>query len=241
MRILVVGARGNMGVRYSTILRYLKEDVLEADQGDAWWRLQYDRAIIATPTSRHIDDLEIAIHEGKPILCEKPICKDSEDVEALSLSAKRHGVDARMVCNWKYAINLALMRANNNKGKVAVQGEMAITYNYFNSGRDGFCWDMIQPIYLAGVLKYDLTYPAFEVSVDGVELTQRHFDESYVLMLSEWLNGDPKQLWSLEDATRATRKVEASIPAAGSLKAGLLNFADKGISDWPSVFERRVP
>lgn len=220
MRVLVVGSKGSMGRRYVAILRYLKEEVLEADLGDLWWEWAFDRVIIATPTDRHWVDLDAAITRGKPILCEKPISKDPKAIQILADMAKHYGVDVRMCSNWKYAINLALTRAQ----KIAVEGEMEIEYKYFRSGGDGFFWDMIQPIFLAGRLIYNNHRPAFKASVNGIELNQGHFEESYVIMISEWLYGDKSKLWSLEDALKANQKVELAMGLAVSEVAGEINF-----------------
>lgn len=204
MKVLVVGSKGSMGRRYCAILRYLKEEVLEADLGDLWWEWEFDRVIIATPTERHSHDLSTAMVKRVPILCEKPIIKDFEALRLLIEMERHFRADFRMVCNWKFAINLALTRAQ----KVAIEGEMEIEYNYYDSGKDGFFWDCIQLLYLAGKFKYDRTRPAFEAKVNGLDVTLEHIHASYVLMVSEWLHGDKNKLWSLEDALKATQKVE---------------------------------
>jgi hypothetical protein len=224
MKVLVVGSKGSMGRRYCAILRYLQEDVLEADLGDMWWEWEFDRIIIATPTDRHETDLRAAVLKGKPILCEKPIVKSAAELETLWEDLMPALVDIRMVCNWKYAINLAMVRANGNKGKVAVAGEMEIEYNYYDSGKDGFFWDCIQLIHLAGTFKYDRTRPAFQCLVNGEAITLEHIHESYVMMVSEWLNGDKAQLWSLEEALTATRKVEVAMRLDPSPKIGPIVF-----------------
>lgn len=224
MKVLVCGSLGSMGRRYVAILRYLREEVIEADIGDPWWEWEFDRVIIATPTDRHSSDIRIAITKGKPTLCEKPITQDTETVRALAFEAAASGVDVRMVSNWRFAINLALMCANGNRGLVAIDQEMALEYSYYDSGKDGFFWDTIQLIMLAGKFKYDRNRPAFEAKVDGLDVTLEHIHASYVLMISEWLYGDKGKLWSLADAITATEKVEWAIDHAPFTADGEINF-----------------
>jgi hypothetical protein len=232
---LVIGARGSIGSRWCAVLRYLREDYLAADLGDPWWEWEFDRVLIATPTDRHAQDLRLALCKGKPILCEKPIATDSREVATLAEEAKRAGVDVRMVSNWLYAVNLMLVRERGPKGKagaVATLGEMHLSYDYYNSGKDGFWWDMIQPVYLAGKLTYSRISPVFQCTVDGMDLPLCVVEESYVLMLSEWLHGDKSKLWSLEDAVKASQKVEQILKAGYPMDKGEIDFQVKVGPAW---------
>lgn len=211
MKIALVGNKGSMGTRYTSILRYLREDVLLADIGDPWWDWEFDRAIICTPTDRHSNDLRMALSMGKPILCEKPICKDSHLVSSLKFNAEQCNVDVRMVSNWLYAVNSVLGRANGYRGKVANMGEMHIKYSNFRTGNDGLFWDCIQPIYLAGKFTWDTTSPIFEASVDGENIPYKDLEESYISMMSDWLYSESNRLWTLGDAMKATMKVERAM------------------------------
>jgi hypothetical protein len=234
-KTLVIGSRGSIGSRWCAVLRYLREDYLEADLGDPWWEWDFDRVIIATPTDRHPQDLRLALHKGKPILCEKPIATDSREVATLAEEAKRAGVDVRMVSNWLYAVNLLLVRERGPRGRqgaVANMGEMHISYDYYNSGRDGFWWDMIQPIYLAGKLTYSRNSPVFQCSVDGMDLPLGIIEESYVVMLSEWLHGDRSRLWSLGDSVLAHKKVEQVLRVGYPEDKGTINLDYRPTVAW---------
>lgn len=220
MKTLVVGSRGSMGRRYCAILRYLKESLMEADMGDMWWEWEFDRVIIATPTHRHTHDIEIALQKKKPILCEKPVSKIPGEIMGLEVAAAQMGVDVRMVNNWKFAINLALTRAQ----KTVDFGKMEIEYNYYDSGRDSFFWDCIQLIYLAGKFKWDRTCPVYEAKVNGIDVTMEHIHASYMLMVSEWLHGDKGKLWSLGDAIAAAQKVKKVIVSGYGGDSGEIDF-----------------
>jgi hypothetical protein len=226
-KTLVVGSKGSMGRRFIAVLRYLQQDYLEADLGDPWWEWDFDRVILATPTNRHVEDLDLAIFKGKPILCEKPIALSSDAVSVLAQKARNAGVDVRMCCNWLYAISLALRRSKGPKGQegaIAVMGEMSMAYDYYNSGKDGFFWDCIQLLYMAGRFKYSRRSPAMDLTVDGYEVSLGHVEESYVMMVSQWIHGDKEKLWSLEDALKASQKVEWALSQGYSQEAGEIDF-----------------
>lgn len=211
MRILVVGSKGGMGRRYCAILRHLKEGLLEADIGDLWWEWDFDRVIIATPTNRHDADIRLALVKGKPILCEKPIDMSYPAVFNLVLDAERKGVDVRMVSNWRFAANRALERV----GEIAVLGEAEIEYNHYNSGNDGFFWDCIQLLMMAGRFKYDRTAPIFDAKINGNPITLDDISHSYPMMVSEWLYGDKGKLWSLRDSMEGHDRASFATGAHG--------------------------
>jgi hypothetical protein len=57
-------------------------------------------------------------------------------------------------------------------------------------------------------------------------------EESYVLMLSEWLHGDKSKLWSLEDAVKASQKVEQILKAGYPMDKGEIDFQVKVGPAW---------
>lgn len=213
-----------MGHRYMAIIRHLKEDAVGVDIGDKWPDLhEGDRVIIATPTDHHtaaIGFLTDILHFRGDILCEKPITKDAEELALLHTAAQFKGVDIRMISNWTWAINRAL----NRVGEVAIRGEMEIEYNYYHSGNDGFFYDCIQPVYLAGRFKYNRNTPIFDCKVNGNSVTLDDFSHSYPMMISEWLYGDKKRLFSLEDAMKANEKVEMAIRLEPDPVVGEIQF-----------------
>jgi hypothetical protein len=219
MKVLVVGSSGGMGRRYCAILRHMKIDLLEADIGDLWWEWEWDRVIIATPTVRHVRDIRLAATIEKPILCEKPISKSCIEGLALTNEMIRLNVDVRMVSNWRFAINRALERV----GEIAVLGEMDIEYNHYNSGNDGFFWDCIQLLMMAGRFKYDHSAPVFDCKVNGNPVTLDDISHSYPMMISEWLYGDKEKLWSLRQAAEGFR-LAAFAESAGALPIGEINL-----------------
>ena len=217
--ILVIGSQGGMGKRYCSILDYLKEDYLVSDLADGrpWPHPQeFDKAIVAVPTDQHFIICKQLIEMHKDILVEKPVSTHMEDIKALKTMTEtgyRKGADwvpacdFRVVNNLYHAMNTALTR-QCTKGATAIMGEMTINYDHYHSGRDGLAWDACQLIYMAHPDKITLKSksPVLDLSINGYQISLDDVAESYVVMLSQWING-PEQLWGLTEALKMDRKV----------------------------------
>lgn len=187
MSVLVVGCNGSMGKRYCAILDYLGVDYEGVDKGEEPTR-HFNKVIIATPTSTHFT--EILKYKNYPILCEKPVSTNLNQIRLV----EKYGV--QMVCNWAYIFT----------GKILVPENNDISYNYYNTGRDGPRWDCIQLYYLSKAPpSIMMTSPVFHVIINGIPVQMEQIQRSYVLMVQDWLDGKP--LWDMGDAFRATKKV----------------------------------
>jgi predicted dehydrogenase len=51
-----------------------------------------DAVVIATPAATHFELVRAALHAGKHVLCEKPLCLDSREADELGLLARRRGL-----------------------------------------------------------------------------------------------------------------------------------------------------
>ena len=83
MSVLIIGNRGSMGQRYSCILKHLGKTFVGVDKGDVIPDIQYDGYIIATPTETHAKIVCDLAKYRKPILIEKPICKDIDRLKEI--------------------------------------------------------------------------------------------------------------------------------------------------------------
>lgn len=197
MNVAVIGASGNMGRRYCAILRYLGIGVVEIDEHSPSGMLgeRYDKVIIATPTRLHFDFCEAMAMVGNPFLVEKPLDTDPKSIRYLRELCIKQGVDGRMVCNWAFAGRLRF-----DPGCHQVQ------YSNFHTGNDGLGWDCIQLIYLAkGFPELSTGSPFLQCHIDDNRIHEGMIAMSYKKMVEAWLQ-DPAQLWSLEDAKKATEK-----------------------------------
>jgi hypothetical protein len=204
MKILLIGSKGNMGRRYAACLSYLGVDFQGIDVGEKSWS-DYDRVIIASPTETHLELMEKYRSMGVPYLVEKPIRKG-----LFILPKKYQPSDERIVCNWHFAINHVL--ADNRD--IMVKGETRIEYDCYNTGKDGTAWDCIQLIHLAGpkniTIKTESPVMTCRVYTErnpkGYLITSRDIEESYVAMISAWIQS-PEMLWGMDEALRAHEEV----------------------------------
>ena len=208
MRILVLGSAGSMGRRYVSILKSLKQDVVGHDSAHGevglarlldWVRP--DAAIVATPTNTHYGICCRLYTARVDFLCEKPISKYPGDVERIANGVQNAGVDARMVCNWAWVFPEGVLRPR----------EHTVSYNCYNTGRDGTEWDCIQLAYLARnteSLSVKTDSPVFKAEMCGSTVTLDAIARSYVRMIKAWLK-TPDKLWDMQDAIKATEAVAA--------------------------------
>lgn len=195
MKVLVLGAKGNMGRRYCSILQYLKFNYIGLDIGDdpEEYMPDCDKIIIATPTESHLDFINLFSFYGKPILCEKPIAYNIADLEVLKEKLAVMKCELRMVDNYKYvAFDPIRMHSGSQ-------------YNYYNSGKDSKHWDCIQ---IHGIAVGDASIsnesPIWKCVLNGYNVDRRSIDISYVKMIQNWYY-NPVNNW--EFIMRAHKRV----------------------------------
>jgi len=203
MRVLVVGARGNMGLRYSAIVRYLHHDLIEYDKAIPGCtypvKADYDAVIIATPIPEHVYFCKMGVADGKPTLCEKPITTDTKALRELVGFCNSHPIgNLYMVNNWAFV------------GRYREpMSEKYITINTHNTGRDG-THDLIQPLYLVDNVE-DLTVvkqsPLLNIEISGEKYGRDDFDKSYVDMVEAFLDGETDKLWNVYECVEAHERV----------------------------------
>jgi hypothetical protein len=191
---LILGADGSMGQRYRAILKYLKEpfEGYDTARGCAPSRpmYEYDRFIVATPTSTHHDLVLELGRLNKPILCEKPLSKDLKEVLAMMNAASNLSVMMQY---------RKLVDSDNTPG--------LSWYDYFRHGNDGLVWDVFQIIALAKsdvVIREDS--PVWNCGINGEQLSLANMDAAYVRAVDDWLMGE--KISDL-DIFRYHRKVKA--------------------------------
>ena len=176
-KVAVIGARGNMGLRYAMILReYCDVEVVEIDLHNyiSCDHADCDGYIIATPTDEHLNDILLYSQWKKPILCEKPIVKNKTDYYKL-VDICITDIDLSMINQYSF-----LDRGN--------EGETE--YNYFKTGKDGLVWDCINIIGNARKA-YDIKKSSLIWScvLNGDTINFADIDISYIDNIKAWVNG----------------------------------------------------
>lgn len=180
--IALVGSEGSMGKRYQAILRHLKEDFIALDKASMPEEeiisraSECDRILICTPTDTHVRYLRALLPTRKPILCEKPVTKNLEELEELHAECARNGWQYQMVMQY---LELEISREPNRWS----------FYNYFRHGNDGLVWDCMQIVALAqGDIALGETSPYWDCVINGRKLNIADMDGAYVRHIHRWLS-----------------------------------------------------
>lgn len=183
--ILLIGGLGSIGSRYRAILDYLGEKYVVWDTANIETSrimpVDFDAAIIATPTETHFNYCKVMEALRKPYLCEKPITKN----RGMPL------INGYSVCNYKYLI----------------EPGQQIHYNYYKTGSDGLLWDCCQLIYLDPNAVLLTTSPRWILLADNQDITYRQLENSYVSMIRDFVKGNYKKLWTIEEGLAMTDAV----------------------------------
>jgi len=179
-KIAVIGANGNMGRRYAMILEQFTDcEVVRIDWENRYKRDGHDcdGFIIATPTKCHLDDIQYYSHYDKPILCEKPITKDIDDLkEILDLP----DLDLSMINQYHFL--------EDRMGPIP--GILPTFYNYFKTGNDSLFWDCINIIGTArGSFDIKNDSLVWECQINGWPIDLRDMDEAYIWNIQDWVKG----------------------------------------------------
>lgn len=196
MSILLVGGDGNMGKRYRTVLDFLGKkwkstDINTPMEVTADLARAADGIIICTPTEEHTTYIHLFHDMGVPILCEKPISKDMEDLKQCLASCGKAGTVLDMVFQYKH---LAIS-----------QRPGPTSYNYFRHGNDGLYWDCIQVIGLAqDAVRLKEDSPIWQCKINGHVLDLAEMDGAYVSFIRRWLKLPGQKLSEILEVHRKT-------------------------------------
>lgn len=173
-----------MGKRYQAILKYLDQEHLcwDIKHDEHTWEIPSDRKfldkadnfIIASPTPTHLAWVRQLDSLGKPILCEKPLSTNLEEVREI-LDCKS---PLSMMAQYQHLVK-----------SIYPDGDES-TYNYFRHGNDGLKWDCFQIIAMAdGPVSLGDTSPIWECKINGHEVVPSSMDRAYVIAVGYFLEG----------------------------------------------------
>jgi hypothetical protein len=196
--IYLFGSEGNMGKRYQAIFRHLGLAYRGLEVGNILSYSELKTAthfLIATPTETHVDIIRNLMSFKKPILCEKPITKDLEELKSL--------LDE----------NPTLDMVNQYRDITfdAFQEGYMTTYDYFKHGSDGLAWDCINILGLAehGV-ELKETSPIWKCSINGSLVNISDMDMAYIKMIKRWYEAPRSRLDYIMHAHKKAREYEQS-------------------------------
>lgn len=201
--ILIVGCDGSIGSRYQMALTGMGEpyrgwDIvheMEIDSSDC------DRAIVATPTPKHLASVEdlLLCHTGiRNVLVEKPLADSVNDAMAIVSMCEQAGVDLRCVCNWRWCVPSMELAA----------GSHDIYYRSPSLGREDPWMNVCQPIHYAKGHTPDIGLSDLWVgSIDSTPMEYLDICMSYRHMLYHWIDGDGKMM----DGSEAVDMVREAI------------------------------
>lgn len=202
---LIIGSEGRIGKRYKAVLKNIGEsilccdsqlnNVLEMDQMIE----KSDRILLCTPTDTHFDLMMKLIPFKKPILCEKPMTKNYDELGQIFQLASAHGTKVNMVMQYKEIYR------SDKPGQPSY-------YDYYNHGPDGKYWDTMQVIGLAkGPIKIMEESPIWKCMINGEEVSFVAMDYAYIKMMTKWIQGNLEQ--DPDEIIRIHRKVVDLIDA----------------------------
>lgn len=206
MKVLLIGGNGSIGRRYRAVLKALKVDYRIHEINDMFSTEDCTHIIVASPTETHLHMAMLSAPSNLPILIEKPLSKSLKECELLmNYFDAMENVSVFVVNNYSFA----LLPINNYTFCLHAQG--TISYDFFNTGKDGLLWDVCQLIYFAKLWEQELFIRTesyfWDLQHRGCSLHYRRIEESYFQMLQAFLANDREKLWSLRDGIRMTQAV----------------------------------
>jgi hypothetical protein len=197
-KILVIGSQGNMGKRYMLILKHLghspfgfdlkKDTPTPIDEIEKYGE-RFDGIIIATPTSHHLNVINLYKRSGLPILCEKPFTNNyKRHCEMLHEVIEDKDLKIRMVNQYEYYENKRLDHLKIIKEHEIHELPKITKYNYFKTGQDGLLYDCINILGLAKH-KFDIqnNSPIWQCTINGFICRMDQMDHAYVWNVKDWL------------------------------------------------------
>ena len=98
-----------------------------------------DAVFVASPDALHKDHTLLALAHNKPVLCEKPLAMNAQQVEQMLAAARRVNLPFGVAQNFRYNPNLQLIREWIAEGKIGTP-VFAISQFYFDGQSSPRAW-----------------------------------------------------------------------------------------------------
>ncbi len=89
---------------------------------------EIDAVFVASPDSLHLHDVLLALANGKPVLCEKPLAMSAAEVETMLAAQAKAGVAFGVAQNMRYNASTQLMRDWIAEGRI---GKPVLAHSQF--------------------------------------------------------------------------------------------------------------
>lgn len=205
MMTLIIGDQGSMGTRYRHIMDHIGQNYIgtdmDTDPAEVYDLAQKcDRTLICSPTDTHLDYIELLHGIGKPIMCEKPISKNLDEMTRVLNKVYKKRCPFRMVMQYKEL-------TFSEKGYESF-------YDYYKHGSDGLIWDCIQIIGLAkGNITLNDKSPVWRCQINGDKLNLGQMDFAYVQHIRKWKKQPIQSMVSLMDIHYKTATYDMKLHA----------------------------
>lgn len=204
-KVLLIGGKGSIGRRYQAVLRALHVPYRIHDLGDELSFEGVTHVLIASPTETHVKYCWLADECNLPFLCEKPLTKNVTEAEELA----RNTSNGYVVNNW------AFLGTNFDLAPIPRR----ITYDFYNTGRDGLLWDVCQLIYFSKLAKAELfvntNSHTWDVTWNDDDVAYRAIEQSYLQMVRAFLADRSHALWTLPMGLEMTKLIAELEQQAG--------------------------
>lgn len=180
--VSLIGANGSMGKRYRAILDWLRYPYVPYDVETGFEETvesakACSHVIVASPTDTHMKYLYALLPYRKPVLVEKPVCKNLDELIDLHGFCLRHSYSFNMMAQYKELVTSRELKPSH--------------YAYFRHGPDGFPWDGLQIIGLdcsGKVSLYDKS-PIWDCVINGQRIHLSNMDGAYVSFARKFIEG----------------------------------------------------
>jgi predicted dehydrogenase len=79
---------------------------------------EVDAVFVASPDALHLQDVLLALSNGKPVLCEKPLAMNTDEVEVMLAAQSKAGVAFGVAQNMRYNASVQLMQDWIAEGRI---------------------------------------------------------------------------------------------------------------------------
>lgn len=146
----------------------------DIEYGKNWtdWihRPDIDAVVVSLPTPMHFDVVRAFLHEGKDVLCEKPLATNANDAEFLANLAREEGQELKVGFNYPYRAPMLLAHGIIRAGIIGTvsRADFAVGHGQFIEDREERSIEFLKD------------GPLNDLGIHAVDLARLVFSEEFV-------------------------------------------------------------